>query len=162
MEGYRRFDAAATMIQRRTWFSVLIAGLIGAVLLASPLFRYVIWFEYFRIREHLSRVPFEAEPWREYRREFGPIVMTNYWAYALPIRLRMVDDLITRQILDGKSRSEVVALLGENVETAYFQEWDLVYFLGPGRYGNAIGDSEWLVIRFRSDGTVGHYAVVHD
>ena len=149
-------------ISRKAWPSILIAGLIGAVLLASPVLRLMISFEYFRIREHLSRVPFESEAWKTYRRQFGPSLMTNYWAYALPVRLRMVDDLMTRQILHGKTRAEVGALLGENVEKQYFREWDLVYFLGPGRYGNAIGDSEWLVIRFNADGRVSDYQVDHD
>lgn len=53
-------------------------------------------------------------------------------------------------------------MLGEKQETQYFQEWDLVYYLGPGRFGNAIGDSEWLVVRFGPDGKVSEYRVVHD
>ena len=62
----------------------------------------------------------------------------------------------------GRTRTEVVTLLGEKEETEYFNEWDLVYFLGPGRFGDAIGDSEWLVIRFNSDGKVSDDRVVHD
>ncbi|NLH72890.1 MAG: outer membrane protein assembly factor BamE [Verrucomicrobia bacterium] len=153
-------------ISRKTWLAILIAGFIGTVLLAFPVLRYVLWFEYFRVREHLLRVPFEADAWKSYERQFGSglksIIETNYWAYALPIRLRMVDDLMERKILQGKTRTEVIALLGESDEKHHFQEWDLVYYLGPGRYRNAIGDSEWLVIRFNSDGRVSEHRVIHD
>jgi hypothetical protein len=62
----------------------------------------------------------------------------------------MVDDLLKNHPLRGMTREEVTSLLGPKTETEYFREWDLVYYLGPGRYGNAIGDSEWLVIRFDS------------
>lgn len=164
--GIGRVDVSAMRISRKTWLAILFAGLAAAVLVTAPVLRYAIWFGYCWIRERLSRVPFEAEAWKGYERPFGSrlksILETNYWAYKLPVRLRMVDDLMKRQILRGKTRAEVIALLGEKVEKTYFQEWDLVYFLGPGRYGDAIGDSEWLVIRFDTNGRVSDYQVVHD
>jgi hypothetical protein len=74
----------------------------------------------------------------------------------------MIDDLMTRHDLRGRTRTEIVNLLGEKEETQYFSEWDLVYFLGPGRFGDAVGDSEWLVVRFGREGKVNDYRVVHD
>ncbi len=145
---------------RRTGLGVLIAGL-AAVGLLDPTLRYAVWFEYFRIRERASRLPFHEEAWRSDHRQSG-VSRTNYWAYLLPTRLRMIDDLMEQRLPEGKTRAEVLALLGGEVELHYFQDWDLVYFLGPGRFGNAIGDSEWLVIRFGPDGIVRDFRVVHD
>lgn len=153
-------NASVMKIPRRTWIGILIAGLLIVVFLI-PVLRWEGWFLYFRIRERISRVAFESESWKTYRRAYG-VSQTNYWAFKLPIRLRMIDDLMARHDLDGKTRKDVVALLGEKDKTPYFSEWDLVYFLGPGRFGDAIGDSEWLVIRFTPDGKVSDYRVVHD
>lgn len=80
----------------------------------------------------------------------------------LPVRIRMVDDLLNRHTFKGQTREEVEALLGPKTKTEYFNDWDLVYYLGPGRYGNAVGDSEWLVFRFNSTERVKEYRVVHD
>ena len=44
----------------------------------------------------------------------------------------------------------------------YFSDWDLVYYLGPGRHGHAVVDSEWLVFRFDSKGPAKERRVVHD
>src|SRR6185503_12498840 len=63
------------------------------------------------------------------------------------IRLRMADSLIARGTLQGKTRDEVVALLGAPRDGDYFSDWDLVYWLGPERGFISI-DSEWLVIKF--------------
>jgi len=53
-------------------------------------------------------------------------------------------------------------LLGPRTQTVYFGDWDLVYYLGPGRYGNAVGDSEWLVFRLDDKGVVREYKIEHD
>lgn len=74
----------------------------------------------------------------------------------------MVDSLLKKLDLQGMTRAEIDALLGPKTQTPYFDDWDLVYYLGPGRYGDAIGDSEWLVIRFNSGGRAKEHAVVHD
>ncbi len=77
------------------------------------------------------------------------------------VRLGMADRLVARESLLGKSRAEVVALLGDPTETEYFHEWDLVYWLGPERGFISI-DSEWLVVRFGDGGTVADYRIVRD
>lgn len=119
------------------------------------------YFLYFGVRERLSRRPFESQEWKAYRPQWG-VSRTNYWAFALPARLRMVDDLMARHDLRGRGRDEITTLLGPKESTQYFSDWDLVYYLGPGRYGDAIGDSEWLVIRFDAADKVREYRVVHD
>ena len=42
-----------------------------------------------------------------------------------PIRIEMVDDLLRRHRLVGKSRAEINDLLGIPPETAYFASYDL-------------------------------------
>jgi hypothetical protein len=112
----------------------------------------------YTLRAHLRRISFDSKTWREFPRT------TNEWPYTevLPVRLRMVDDLLQRHDFHGQTRQEVELLLGPKTKTVYFSDWDLVYYLGPGRYGDAIGDSEWLVFRFGTNGLVTQYRIVHD
>jgi outer membrane protein assembly factor BamE (lipoprotein component of BamABCDE complex) len=77
------------------------------------------------------------------------------------VRLRMADDLIAHNKLHKLTRAEVVKLLGEPPTTNYFQDWDLVYWLGNER-GFINIDSEWLAIRLDSDGRVRDYQIVRD
>jgi hypothetical protein len=73
----------------------------------------------------------------------------------------MADRLVARGTLHGKTRAEVVEMLGEPPPTEYFHEWDLVYWLGPERSFFPV-DSEWLVIRFSPDGRVAEYRIARD
>jgi hypothetical protein len=78
-----------------------------------------------------------------------------------PDRLRMVDNLLERRLLDGLARDSVARLLGPADSTDYFREYDLVYWLGPER-GFIRIDSEWLVVRFGPNGRVSEYRIVRD
>jgi hypothetical protein len=78
-----------------------------------------------------------------------------------PIKLRMVDDLLRKHPLAGRSRSAVLDLLGKPPRTDKFSDWDLVYWLGPERGLFSI-DSEWLVIRFGGSNQVIDAKVVSD
>ena len=73
----------------------------------------------------------------------------------------MADDLVNRQQLVGLTRQEVVALLGEPPKTEYFQEFDLVYYLGPERGFMGI-DSEWLVLKLGAKGRITKATIAHD
>ena len=73
----------------------------------------------------------------------------------------MVDDLLKRNLLNGRSRAQVEELLGPADNTPYFREWDLVYHLGPERGLFGI-DSEWLVVRFDSADRFAECRVVRD
>jgi hypothetical protein len=77
------------------------------------------------------------------------------------VRLGMADRLIADRTLLGKTRAEVVELLGEPPRTGYFADWDLVYWLGPERGFISI-DSEWLVLRLSADGRVVDNRIVRD
>jgi hypothetical protein len=69
-----------------------------------------------------------------------------------------------KEILPGKSRAEIEALLGKSLDTAYFQETkrDLIYFMGPQRNSLFPIDSEWLLIWLDNQGNFKKYAVVSD
>lgn len=103
--------------------------------------------------EYLSRTDFDASAWQK---------------SALPAdepptgaaRLRMVDDLLDRHDLEGMTRSEVTALLGEPDDAENFiLGWDMAYYLGPER-GLLPLDSEWLAIRLNEVQQVGAYRII--
>ena len=84
-----------------------------------------------------------------------------YLMRMAPTRLRMIDDLLSRGLLDHCSREQVETLLGPADRTDYFHDWDLVYHLGPEREFMGI-DSEWLVVRLDSVGKVREYRLARD
>ncbi len=77
----------------------------------------------------------------------------------------MADYLIDNELLNNKSREEIVTLLGEpeltNTLWSEDDSFGLIYHLGPERGWISI-DSEWLGIRFDSDGRVMEYKIVRD
>jgi hypothetical protein len=75
----------------------------------------------------------------------------------------MIDDLISKQLLDDKSKDEVFALLGiPEEDSPYFQSTDreVIYYLGLERGVTGV-DSEWLLIWF-NEGKVLKYQVAKD
>ncbi len=76
-------------------------------------------------------------------------------------RLQMVESLIRSGKLNGLTHEQVVRLLGPDCDCDYFDDWDLVYWLGPER-GLIRIDSEWLVIRFGQDSRVSNYELRRD
>ena len=78
-----------------------------------------------------------------------------------PARLRMVDDLLDGGRLRGLDRDSVLALLGHPATTTSWPDWDMIYWLGPER-GFIRIDSEWLGIRFGSDGRVTATELLRD
>ena len=94
-------------------------------------------------------------------RAFDPNAWRDENKVQQGVRLGMADRLTARGTLVGKTRAEVVELLGEPPETGYFADWDLVYWLGPERGYFSI-DSEWLVVRLGADGRVVDNRIVRD
>ena len=94
---------------------------------------------------------FDPVIWRDPARAFSPEAPRGC----------MVDELLDQRWLPGRTRTEVVALLGEPRPTRYFTDYDLVYWLGPERGPFGI-DSEWLVIRLDSSGRVGEAQLATD
>ena len=92
---------------------------------------------------------FDAEKWRQVRS------IDNH------ARLRMVEWLVRSGELDGLNRAQLLELLGQPDGGPYFEDWSLVYWLGPER-GLMGMDSEWLVLRIGPDGRVAEYRVMRD
>lgn len=71
---------------------------------------------------------------------------TSRWLNYPEERVKIVDDLFRKHVLEGLSKDQVIDLLGPETENAYFKEpGNMVYYLGPER-GLISLDSEWLVI----------------
>jgi len=94
---------------------------------------------------------------------FNPVVWQDTLQVYSELKPRgcMVDDLLARYKFVGITRAAVVRLLGEPQPTAYFREFDLVYWLGPER-GMLSIDSEWLVMKLDRDGRVVEVKLVTD
>lgn len=122
--------------QRWTWacLVVLVLG-IGGLLIARQLIRSLV------PTVDFTAMAFDAQTWRDSKPDFS---LTS-------VRLRMVDDLLSRSPLVGMTLDEIEALLGPRDDTPYFADADLVYFLGQERHPFGI-DSEWLVVRLGPDG----------
>jgi hypothetical protein len=90
----------------------------------------------------LRPISFERIKWDRYQ---------SNWLDLMSTRHRMADNLLSSKALLGKSRDEIVGMLGEPPSTGYFSKWDLVYQLGAERGYFSI-DSEWLLIRLDAQG----------
>ena len=90
------------------------------------------------VGDYSQRTPFDSNKWKTAANE------------EKPVRLRMVDDLLSRYKLQGMSREDIEQLLGKPPPTNYFREYEYVYWLGPERGFISI-DSEWLCLKFSKD-----------
>ena len=76
---------------------------------------------------------------------------TDRWIKYPRERVKKVDDMLEKHILIGKTKEEVVELLGNETDGAHFKELNnFVYYLGDER-GLISIDSEWLVVTFDND-----------
>ena len=75
-------------------------------------------------------------------------------------RVEMMDALLSQHPLKGLYRSEVVELLGEPTPTDKWDDWDMIYVLGPTDYMPI--DNEWLVIKLDAAGRVVAYEKTQD
>jgi hypothetical protein len=95
-------------------------------------------------------------------RAFNPVAWRDEALVEQGVRLSMADRLVARDALLGKTRSEVVKLLGEpTVPGGAVGVWDLEYLLGLHRGFPGIG-YECLVMRLGADGRVCECRIVHD
>ncbi|PEQ88554.1 hypothetical protein CN481_19385 [Bacillus sp. AFS006103] len=84
------------------------------------------------------------------------------WLNKPTERVDMVDNLLSEIRLKGKTKAEIIDLLGEQEEEVYFKELNtLVYYLGNERGFFSI-DSEWLVIWLDDKGKVTDYEIKTD
>jgi len=80
---------------------------------------------------------------------------------TLQTRYRVADYLALTGRLQGMTRPEVVALLGQPADTDKFRRHSMTYVLGPER-GLFRIDDEWLAIDLDPSGKVSSVAVVRD
>ncbi|MDJ0950317.1 MAG: hypothetical protein QNJ94_15500 [Alphaproteobacteria bacterium] len=124
-------------------FPSYVAG--GLVFFVTVMATFYAWY---RVQYYAMGESFDAAAWK------SPHPKRPH------IRLRMIDDLLSRYELEGMREEAVIRLLGPTDDTSYFSRWDYVYWLGPER-GYISIDSEWLVLR-ASDGKISEFAVVRD
>lgn len=127
--------------------------LLVLAVVAIPVLFYVLFVAFFLkplYDDDANRVPFEQNAWRAADR-----------VDARPYRGQMVDDLLAGNDFHGQTRNEITAFLGEPTDTEYFDDWDIVYWLGPERELFSV-DSEWLVFRLNDDSLVTDYQLVRD
>lgn len=95
------------------------------------------------------------------RNRYQHTFSTGRWIEHPGERVKMVDDFLSKFNLVGLTESEVIALLGEQTQTEYFNKknrW--VYYLGNERGWISI-DSEWLILDFE-EGVVSHIDIATD
>ena len=140
-----------------TLLRLLLGSLASAGLVVCLLFAAVVGFSLGKSILDTDR--FNSTAWKDSTQVYAREAV---WFFVRdPVRIRMIDDLVTNHDLTGLSRDSVITLLGEPPHTAYFRDWDLVYWLGPERGFISI-DSEWLVIGFDNTNKVAIYQVVRD
>jgi hypothetical protein len=76
------------------------------------------------------------------------------------VRSEMADRLVARGVLQGKTRQEIVDLLGEPLPPNSFGDWDIVYWLGYD--GGYMGVDSWYLVLRLSDGRVQECRIVPD
>jgi hypothetical protein len=104
------------------------------------------------VKERSNRIAFDSAAWKISQSD--------------GTRLRMVDDLLKSHPLEGKSKEEVLALLGgpsDNSDVKQrFPDWHMHYHLGPSRQTLFFGafDSDYLVLRLDTEGKVIAVSIV--
>ena len=90
-----------------------------------------------------TSLPFDRTAWQDRHAKAG-------------VRLRMAEGLVWRHALDGKSRAEVVSMLGASNAADIWPQWDLAYWLGPV---GILADGG-LVVSFGQDDHVSEVRIV--
>ncbi len=128
------------MSKRKLVGLALLLGAIG--LFTSPCAWLAWWWIGDDIKAQFDGIPFESTAWKE---DEGGSDRT--------VRQRMLEDLLGRHALVGKTRAEIDELLGVPVEKDLLATDDYIYYLGPARSSLRIA-SEWLLLRFENDRVV--------
>jgi hypothetical protein len=78
-------------------------------------------------------------------------------------RQKMLGDVVAN-VLPGRGREELTALLGPSLDTTYFASTgrDMIYVLGPERTSLFAIDSEWLLIWLDESGRFERYEIAGD
>jgi hypothetical protein len=100
-------------------------------------------------------LPFNSETWKQ--------LDSTDDNNGISEREKMLKDLVTN-VLPGKTKDEIIELLGPSLETGYFRciEKDFIYYMGPERDHWINIDSEWLLIWLNEKGKFKKYQIVND
>ena len=120
-----------TKMKKKIFIAIAILALTISGYFAYPYISFFADMGYDAAKERLNRLSFDSAKWKAGNED--------------DIRIRMVDSLLRKYEFTGKSRAEVVDILGEPDKTGYFRDYDMVYRLGMERGFISI-DSEWLVL----------------
>ena len=134
-------------MRKRIFISIAILALAIGGYFAYPDIMFFAKMGYDSAKERLNRLPFDSAKWKAGNED--------------EIRIRMVDSLLRKYEFTGKSRAEVVGILGEPDKTGYFCDYDMVYRLGIERGFISI-DREWLVLKLDTNSAVTEYRIAHD
>ena len=146
-------------IRRRIVITLVIVGLILPVVIVAAGLGYMAAVP--MISQWRHQIPFDSSVWKARSRDAG---------MSWPTRLRMVNDLLERQKLTGRTKESLVELLGqpdsiEELRNRYHgpdaQRWNMAYHLGPERGFMSI-DDEWLVFQLDRSSTVARVGVITD
>jgi len=91
---------------------------------------------------------------------FDPVAWRDEVQVQQGVRLGMADRLVARRMLLGKTREEVVELLGE--PDTSLPDWDMAYNLGTDDRGFIFPELAWLVLRLGKDERVVQYRIERD
>lgn len=134
-------------MKKKLFIAIAILALATGAYFAYPYISFFTDMGYDVVKEWLNRMPFDSAKWKAGNEN--------------DIRIRMVDSLLRKNELNGKTRAEILALLGEPDNTGYFRDYDLVYRLGAERGFISI-DSEWLVFRLDTNDMVKECRITRD
>ncbi len=122
--------------------------LIVLVILTFVLIMFIMWGK----NDGVNRISFNSNTWKN----------TPATHSLDSIRLRMADDFLKTYRLLGKSKEEIVGLIGEPDQTGYFNTRDIVYMLGQETDSYFAIDSQWLVLDLNESDNVIAFEVVTD
>ncbi|MCC7439650.1 MAG: hypothetical protein IT211_14280 [Armatimonadetes bacterium] len=106
---------------------------------------------FFTFRSTVPDTPFHSETWKKVSED-----------RTSNKRLAMVNDLLEQNLLNGRSRNQVLDLLGNAEPQSYFTSYgyQMMYILGDGR--GLLPGPNYLAIKFDDDGHVAEAEVMQD
>ena len=108
----------------------------------------IMWWE----NDGVNRISFNSNTWKN----------TPATHSLDSMRLRMADDFLKTYRVLGKSKEEIVALIGEPDQTEYFKTRDMVYMLGEETESYFAIDSQWLVFDVNESDNIIAFEIVTD
>ena len=85
----------------------------------------------------------------------------SYQEGDITARQKMIKSVL--KLIKGKSKAEIVGLLGKGLDTEYFKSMgrDFIYILGPERSYISV-DSEWLLLWFDKKNMLVKFKITTD